>query len=237
MHIPLTRYGAKEILLYAGGAFVHAVVLGWILHPLVGLPFVLVGLGVLYFFRDPRRVPPDDPLAVVAPADGKITDVDVVDTVDFLGVPARRIGIFLSVFNVHLNRAPMGGEVVWTHRRPGRFLNVLDPESLKVNESNWIGIHCGGDLSVVVRQVSGAIARRIVCPLAPRAVVRRGQEIGMIKLGSRTEFYIPVDSGFEPAVKVGDRVKAGLTVIGYLAGPPPAGNIPSTPADTDASRT
>lgn len=222
MHIPLTRYGIKEILLYAGGAFLVAVCLGWVFHPLLGLPFVLLGLMVLYFFRDPRRVPPDNPLAVVAPADGKITDVDVVDTVDFLGVPSRRIGIFLSVFNVHLNRAPMGGEVVWTHRRPGRFLNVLNPESLKVNESNWIGIRCEGDLSMVVRQVSGAIARRIVCPLTPRAVVRRGQDIGMIKLGSRTEFYIPLDSGFEPAVKVGDRVKAGVTVIGYLTGPAPA---------------
>jgi phosphatidylserine decarboxylase len=222
MRIPLTPYGVKEMLLYGGGALVLAVLLGWFLHPLAAVPPVLIGALVLYFFRDPRRVPPADPRAVVAPADGRITDVDVVDRVDFLGVPARRIGIFLSVFDVHLNRAPIDGEVVWTNRRPGRFLNVLNPESLRVNESNWIGIRRTDGLAVVVRQVSGAIARRIVCPLAPRAVVARGQDIGMIKLGSRTEFYIPLEAGFEPAVKVGDRVRAGKTTIGFVAPAPVA---------------
>ncbi|MBN2490993.1 MAG: phosphatidylserine decarboxylase, partial [Planctomycetes bacterium] len=190
MRVPLTRYGIREVLLYGGGALVVAVLLGWLCHPVLAVPFLLVGALVVYFFRDPVRTPPADPRAVVAPADGRITDVDVVDRVDFLSVPARRIGIFLSIFDVHLNRAPIDGEVVWTHHRPGRFLNVLNPESLRVNESNWIGIRRPDGLAVVVRQVSGAIARRIVCPLAPRAVVARGQDIGMIKLGSRTEFYV-----------------------------------------------
>lgn len=216
MRIPLTHHGVKEIILYAGGAFLVAALLGYFFHPVCGAPLAIIGLLVLYFFRDPVRVPPRDATAVVSPADGKVTHVDQVDTVDFLGRPAQRVGIFLSVFNVHLNRAPIGGEVVWTHYEPGRFLNVLNPESLKVNESNWIGIRGENGLQVLVRQVSGAIARRIVCPLAPRAVVTRGQDIGMIKLGSRTEFYIPADAGFEAAVKVGDKVKAGSTVIGYL---------------------
>jgi len=220
MRIPLTRYGTKEIILYAGGAFLIALGLMSLFHPIFGVPFLIIGLLVLYFFRDPRRVPPKNPLAVVAPADGRVTDVDVVETVDLLGVPSQRIGIFLSVFDVHLNRAPIDGEVVWTQYRSGRFLNVLNPDSLRVNESNWIGIRGGNGLKVVVRQVSGAIARRIVCPLAPRARVKRGQDIGMIKLGSRTEFFIPVDAGFTPAVKVGDKTLAGKTVIGFLAGDP-----------------
>jgi len=222
MRIPLTRYGTKEIVLYGGGSFALAVVFGVLFHPVFAVPLALIGLLVLYFFRDPVRVPPEDPRAVVSPADGKVTHVDEVQQIDFLGVPARRIGIFLSVFDVHLNRAPIDGEVVWTNRRPGRFLNVLNPESLRVNESNWIGIRRGDGLAVVVRQVSGAIARRIVCPLAPRAVVKRGQDIGMIKLGSRTEFYIPSDAGFESAVKVGDTVRAGKTVIGYVTRSPHA---------------
>ena len=235
MRIPLTRYGTREILLYGAGSLGLAVLLGVFVHPVLAVPFAVVGLLVLYFFRDPRREPPVDPLAVVAPADGKITHVDEVDSVDYLGVKSRRIGIFLSVFDVHLNRAPIDGEIVWTSWRPGRYLNVLNPESIKVNESNWIGIRRKDGLSVVVRQISGAIARRIVSPLAPRAVVTRGQDIGMIKLGSRTEFYIPIDAGFQPAVTVGDTVRAGKTVIGYLT-PSAPDATPATSATSATSR-
>ena len=232
MRIPLARYGTKELLLYGGGAFALAALFGWLFHPVFAIPLGILGLIVVYFFRDPKRVPPTDPTAVVSPADGKVTHVDTVDHVDFLGDNPQRVGIFLSVFDVHLNRAPLDGEVVWTNYQPGRYLNVLNPESLKVNESNWIGIRNPAGVSCLVRQVSGAIARRIVCPLAPRAQLTRGQEIGMIKLGSRTEFYIEAGADFVPAVKVGDKVRAGKTIIGHLQKPasstPPAGTaIPS----------
>lgn len=234
MRIPLARYGTKELLLYGGGAFLLAALFAWLFHWAFAVPLAILGFIVVYFFRDPKRVPPADPTAVVSPADGKVTHVDVVENVDFLGADAQRVGIFLSVFDVHLNRAPIDGEVVWTNYQPGRYLNVLNPESLKVNESNWIGIRGDGGVSILVRQVSGAIARRIVCPLGPRARVKRGQDIGMIKLGSRTEFYIERAANFEPAVKVGDKVRAGKTVIGYLHSPSPGVKAPSR-MPTDAA--
>ncbi len=216
MHIPLTRYGTTEILLYGGGAFVIAGAMAWLFHPLFGVPFALIGLAVLFFFRDPVRRPPADPDAVVAPADGRVAGVETVDCVDYLGGPATRVAIELGRLDVHLNRAPIAGEVVWTNYRPGRRMEGVSPGGLTVNESNWVGIRGDDGRIALVRQVSGALARRIVCPLAPRARLERGQQIGMIKLGSRTEFFIPNDAGFVCAVKVGDKVKAGSTVIGRI---------------------
>lgn len=219
MRIPLTRYGATEMLLYGGGALVIAGALAWVFHPLFGVPFALIALAVFFFFRDPVRRPPADPDAVVAPADGRVIDIATVERVDFLGGPVRRVAIELGRLDVHLNRAPIAGEVVWTNYRPGRRMEGVSPDGLKVNESNWVGIRGDDGRIALVRQVSGALARRIVCPLVPRTRVERGQQIGMIKLGSRTEFFIPEDAGFVCAVKVGDKVKAGSTVIGRLHRP------------------
>lgn len=169
---------------------------------------------VLYFFRDPRRVVPSDKEAVVSPADGTVVDVTPLDHYDFFDGPAVRIGIFLSLFNVHINRSPLDGRVVEMHYKPGEFLNAMRPESSERNESMWIGFETtsapGGRFAV--RQISGLVARRIVCALCPGQMVTRGEKFGMIKLGSRTELILPANS-VEIATSVGQSVRAGSDVV------------------------
>jgi phosphatidylserine decarboxylase len=128
------------------------------------------------------------------------------------------IGIFLSIFNVHLNRAPAAARVIALRYAPGEFLNALRPESALRNENMWIGLEeeAPPHRRLVVRQISGAIARRIVCELRPGEVIPRGHKFGMIKLGSRTELILPAETGLEVKVAVGQKVRAGTTI---LAGP------------------
>jgi phosphatidylserine decarboxylase len=174
----------------------------------------LLGL-VVYFFRDPpRRVPPE-PGLVVAPADGKVCEVTRVERDDFVGGPAVRIGIFLSIFDVHLNRAPCRSRVIELRYSPGAFLNALRRASAEKNENMWIGLEEDAPpyRRIVVRQISGAIARRIVCDLRPGEVVDRGHKLGMIKLGSRTELLLPADDDLRVDVEVGRKVRAGKTIM------------------------
>ena len=161
---------------------------------------------------------PEDSNAIVSPADGVIAEVTELDHYDFLDGPAVRIGIFLSIFNVHINRAPRDARVVAMHYKPGEFLNALNPESAIRNEFMWIGFedaHRPGT-RLAVRQISGLLARRIVCALKPGAAVRRGEKFGMIKLGSRTELILPRD-GVRVETAVGQVVKAGSTVLARFA--------------------
>jgi phosphatidylserine decarboxylase len=169
---------------------------------------------LLYFFRDPPRRVPDLPAAIVAPADGTIVEVTRLDHYDFLDGPAVRIGIFLSIFDVHINRAPFAGTVLELHYKPGEFLNALRPESAQRNESMWIGFAVPEfpHVRFAVRQISGAIARRIVCPLQPGQTVTRGEKFGMIKLGSRTELILPAEA-VEVLAWHGDNVRAGSDVV------------------------
>ena len=127
MRIPLTPHGTRELLLYGGGLLVATVLLGALIHPLCGLPTFLLFLFVLSFFRDPERTAPEGPATAVAPADGKVTDIEVVDEPAHIGGRALRIGIFLSVFNVHVNRAPLDGTVKLVRYFPGKFLDVRNP--------------------------------------------------------------------------------------------------------------
>jgi len=180
----------------------------------------VLGLGVFLvaFFRNPRRVPPRGPGLLVSPADGTVTDIERVEETEFLREPAVRIGIFLSLFNVHVNRSPASGSVAWLRRRRGAFHDARTEAARAENESQDIGIvrdDEGGPAGVrlLVRQVAGAIARRIVCPLEEGMALDRGGLVGMIKFGSRTELYIPESSGAEVLVEVGSRVKGGTTVI------------------------
>src|SRR5204862_6576617 len=140
----------------------------------------------------PRKIP-DDPRAIVSPADGLVVDVTQLAHYDFIGGRAVRIGIFLSILNVHINRAPLAGRVVELHYHPGEFLNALRPESAERNEFMWIGFEIPGPPAqrFAVRQISGMLARRIVCTLVSGQAVTRGEEVGMIKLGSRTELILP----------------------------------------------
>ncbi len=208
----LARWGWKEVtlfgLLWTGlgvGAF-------FLFKPIIALPALLL-LWTLWFFRDPERRIPAEPGLLVSPADGTVTEVSRVPRTDFFDEPATRIGIFLSVFNVHVNRAPCDGVVKTTRYTPGKFLDARHPDSGAQNESNAILLDRGPDGPILVRQVAGAIARRIVCAIKPEDKVERGQRIGMIKFGSRTELYVPERVLSEVAVKIGDTVKGGETIL------------------------
>ena len=215
--LPWARWGLAELQLFGWPLAALTAVAVWAFWPLAIVPATALGL-VLYFFRDPQRAIPTEAGLVVAPADGRVVSIDRLDHCDEVGGPAVRIGIFLSIFNVHLNRAPTDARVLWLRYEPGKFLNALRPESARENESMWIGLEELHEAAptgrrYVVRQISGAIARRIVCDLKPGQVVRRGERFGMIKLGSRTELTLPDDGTLELAVALGDRLKAGASVV------------------------
>lgn len=168
-------------------------------------------IGHLLFFRDPPRKTPLEQ-GLLAPADGKVLGVDEVFEEKFLDEPAVRIRIFLSIFNVHVTRSPMAGIVKFQRYVKGKFLNVLRAVAFEKNESNWIGIE-NHARRVLVRQMTGAIARRIYSDVKVGQVVGRGEKIGVICYGSGVEFYIP-KRVFRATVRVGERVKAGTTLLG-----------------------
>jgi phosphatidylserine decarboxylase len=215
VRIPLTKYGVRELLLFGGlasaGIAASAAIGWWYLAPV----FVLALVFVLSFFRDPSRRIPEEPGVVVAPADGKIVEVTQVDEPPLLKVPSHKIAIFMSPLNVHVNRAPCGGEVETIEYRPGRHHNAQDQEASSENEAVAMIIRAAdGRARVLVRQVAGVLARRIVCAAAAGERVERGQRFGMIKFGSRAEVYVPVEAGFEVRARLGQRVRAGETVLG-----------------------
>lgn len=211
MRVPLTLHGLKELLLFGGGSLLLGAVALRLL-PWAAPPLFLLALFVVAFFRDPERVPEGGPDAAVSPADGRVTDVEVVEEPHFLGGRALRIGIFLSVFDVHVNRAPLDGVARGFRYFPGAFLDARDPACPERNEANLIGFDSPRG-PFVVRQVAGLIARRIVCPLKEGQAVQRGERIGMIKFGSRTELLVPADAPVEVAVEVGRRVRGGRTIL------------------------
>lgn len=211
MRIPLTPHGTREIALFGGGALVLGA-LAFLAHPLAALPFVALCLFVFSFFRDPERKAPPGDEAAVAPADGTVTDIEEVEEPHFLGGKAVRIGIFLSVFNVHVNRAPLDGKVRKVVYTPGRFLDARDPRCRTENEWNLIGCE-GARGPFAVRQVAGLIARRIVCPVRPGDPLARGQRMGMIKFGSRTELLVPKGARVRVETAVGRKVRGGETIL------------------------
>jgi phosphatidylserine decarboxylase len=213
--------GLREVLVgtatlgAGGGVCVWAAmaVSGWWWIPAAIL--LVLWLFVLAFFRDPDRVIPTEPGLLVAPADGKVTEVSRLDSYEGIDGPVLKISIFLSVFDVHINRAACDGRVVRTTYKPGEFLDVRHPECGLRNEWNTIVLDVGGSIGglVVIRQIAGLIARRIVCNVSQGATVRRGERIGMIKFGSRTDLVVPAASGLMPAVQVNDVVRAGSSIL------------------------
>ncbi len=181
-----------------------ALVLGW--HWLAGL-LLFLGLFVLYFFRDPDRVPPPAPDAVVSPADGRV--VEVVE--EFLdGEGGRRISIFLSVWDVHVNRAPVAGTIRRIDYKPGKFYAALRARASLENEQNVIRVSTPrGDM--VFKQIAGWIARRVLCWKSANQPVALGERIGMIRFGSRVDLWLPLAA--EIVVKRGDRVTGGDTLV------------------------
>jgi len=214
MILRLTAYGRREVIVFTLLWSLAAAGVWWLIHPAVAI-LPLAGLVfTLSFFRDPVRRPPPGEDTLVSPADGRVTDVSEIPAGSDMSEPSVRVGIFLSVFNVHVNRTPCAGVVKSTRYTPGEFLDARNPECAKRNERNDILIQrTAVKDQVLVRQISGAIARRIVCAIRENDVVEKGQRVGMIKFGSRTELYVPSRSLAEVTVKVGDRVKGGETIV------------------------
>ncbi len=211
--LPFVRVGLAELMILGGSMFVLTVVLAFLFWP-AAIVSALAGMTIVWFFRNPTRTITDELGAVVSPADGHIACVEEVDD-EFIGKPAVLIGIFLSVFDVHVNRASMDATVVGLRYRHGKFLNALRPESARENERMEVRLEENAlpHRRFVVRQIAGAIARRIVCWVAPGDVIERGGPFGMIKLGSRTELIVPKEAGLEILVSVGQKVEAGSTVL------------------------
>jgi phosphatidylserine decarboxylase len=217
--IPFARWGLAELqimgwpLLTATAALVSV---RWYLAPLTAVPLFLV----VYFFRDPARTVPQGEGTLVSPADGKVVEVTSLDRDEFIGEPAVRIAIFLSLFNVHVNRAPCAAHVIKLRYSPGRFISALNPQCAIENEAMWIGLEedAAPHRRLAVRQVAGQVARRIVCDLRPGQTVERGEKFGMIKLGSRTELILSA-AGLQVDVRVGQHVKGGCDVLAtYVTG-------------------
>jgi phosphatidylserine decarboxylase len=221
MRIPITKYGLPQAAVYPGlCVLVMAIAIALtavniILFWIVELVLAFVLIWMLSFFRDPKRNVPADEKLLLSPADGTISDIEEVDEPHFIGGRAKRIGIFLSIFNVHINRTPCRVRVENVTYRKGVFLNAMNPQSSKVNESNDIAMTRLSQPSekLLVRQISGAIARRIVCDAEKGQEFSGGRIFGMIKFGSRTELYLPAETSAKILVKKGDKVKAGITVL------------------------
>jgi len=175
------------------------------------LPLVL-GAFFLWFFRDPERVIPQAGGAIVSPADGKVTDVS---TVEVDGVPRTRISIFLSVFNVHVNRSPIGGVIKSVEYRRGKFGNAMGAVSSEQNEQNIVTVE-GEEQTVVFKQIAGLLARRIVFTKRSGEQVARGERVGLIKFGSRVDVFVDADAPIR--VKLGERVQGGASVLAQFKG-------------------
>lgn len=217
MRLGITKHGLPEVILFpALIVVIMAVVLLiapalWITCSIEMILTILL-IWVLSFFRDPHRAASDDSRILLAPADGKITDLEMVEN-EFIDGQAMRIGIFLSIFNVHINRAPCDVKVEKIRYKKGFYKDARDPDAGRVNEANELFLTKSDttDDKIVVRQISGAIARRIVCDVKEGQKLAAGQNFGMIKFGSRTELYVPAEKNMICLVKKGDKVKAGLT--------------------------
>lgn len=186
------------------------VLLGWLTRPAGAIPPFLLALFFLWFFRDPERVIPSNAGAVVSPGDGKVTDASTVDTA---AGKKLRISIFLSVFDVHVNRSPIAGVVLDVRYQRGKFMNAMDAACAEHNEQNIVTLEGDGQ-KVIFKQIAGLLARRIVFVPKVGDRLERGQRVGLIKFGSRVDVLL--DASARPSVKIGDRVKGGGSILAYL---------------------
>jgi len=195
---------AVEAVPFLIGFGLVAALLGALAGPWAAAPPLILGLFVLFFFRDPERRSPEGEGLVLSPADGKVTAVDRLPG-------GSRVSIFLSAFDCHINRSPVAGQVIEARHTPGRFHPAWQGRASHENERNHLIIRTArGDYGVT--QIAGVMARRIVCAKKPGDRLERGQRIGLIRFGSRTDLHMP--AGVEPQVSIGARVRGGLTVVG-----------------------
>jgi phosphatidylserine decarboxylase len=195
---------------YGIGCLVAAGVIAWLAAWPYAVPVLLLAVFFLQFFRDPERQIPAQPGALVSPGDGKVTDVSVVNAD---GVSRSRISIFLSVFNVHVNRSPITGVIRDVRYQRGKFVNAMAANSAEENEQNVVTVE-GEGRTVIFKQIAGLIARRIIFNFKVGDHVARGQRVGLIKFGSRVDVLFDRDAAIQ--VKLGDRVKGGATVLALL---------------------
>jgi phosphatidylserine decarboxylase len=189
-------------------------VLFWFIYPWLAILPVLLFCFVVYFFRNPKRIAPQsqEPI-LLSPADGVVMDVARVMAEEFLPGECIRIRIFLSIFNVHVNRAPLDGTVVFRKYRAGKMLPAFKDHASALNEKNYIGLEKDG-VKILVTQVTGFIARRIVCWVNEGDRVRQGERFGLIKFGSCTELFLPPDA--QVFVGKGEKVRGGVTIMGRV---------------------
>ncbi len=216
MRLPLTNYAPRELtfftlVLLAGTALSVMAGLLW-----AGLILVLGLAFVLYFFRDPERLVTTNEAWLLAPADGRIVEVTSVNEDKYLKTEATKISIFMSIFDVHVNRIPYSGRVEFMDYQKGRFLDARTDEASLKNENYSIGLVTDSGGKYLVRQIAGLVARRIVCPVTIGDHLVQGQRFGMVKFGSRLEVFIPKTTDVRVRVKHGERVVAGLTVLAEL---------------------
>jgi phosphatidylserine decarboxylase len=200
----------RDAYYYAFPLLAAAALIGWLTSPPWALPAVLLAAFFLWFFRDPDRVVPDEAGALVSPADGKVTDISPVK---LNGASRLRISIFLNVFDVHVNRSPIGGFIREVQYQKGKFVNAMNAASAEQNEQNVVTVE-GESQTVVFKQIAGLLARRIVFNKKVGDRVERGERVGLIKFGSRVDVLLDASADLE--VKVGDHVKGGSSVLAYL---------------------
>ena len=214
--IRLARGAGKDLVVAGIPVLLSVAVAAAWPHPLtVALAGALTALlaFLAFFLRDPRRTPPTGTGLCLAPADGRVLEICRLHEPAFVQGEVLRISIFMSLLDVHVNRAPLAGRVVRVEHVPGQFHQAFRPEASALNEHNLIGLSTDHG-RVLVKQVAGILARRIVCWVHPGQELRAGDRLGMIKLGSRVELYLPAAA--EPVIRVGDRTRAGVTVIAKL---------------------
>jgi len=195
---------------YAAPLIAAAVLIGWLTNPAWAIFPLLLAAFFLWFFRDPERTIPQEAGAVVSPGDGKVTDVSPVTSGNN---KLTRISIFLSVFNVHVNRSPIAGTVSEIRYQRGKYLNAMNRASAEENEQNIVTVEGDGQ-TVVFKQIAGLLARRIVFHPKVGDLLERGQRVGLIKFGSRVDVLLDATATLQ--VKVGDRVKGGASVLAHL---------------------
>jgi phosphatidylserine decarboxylase len=205
----LAREGWTHIAISGAAAGAVHYFIGW----LWALPLWLLFVFIVQFFRDPPRTIPAAPLGIVCPADGRVIAVDDV-TDPYLKRPAKRISVFMNVFDAHANRSPTEGKVMERWHTPGRFFNATLDKASSENERNAIWIQTDEEDDIVVVQVAGLVARRILCDVQPGERIAQGERYGFIRFGSRVDVYMPISTQLKSAL--GDKVKAGSDIVGFL---------------------
>ncbi|GAB4327697.1 MAG: hypothetical protein Kow0037_01450 [Calditrichia bacterium] len=214
----ISKYGIPLVLIGIGLFLLSLLAAKYMRHPFWTVLSIVLGILMvfnIYFFRDPERKIPQDANAILSPADGKVVMITEMEEPQFFQTRVKRISIFLSVFNVHVNRVPVSGEVSYYNYNKGKFLAAFNDKASLDNEQTAIGITRPDGKKVMFTQIAGLIARRIVCELREGDKVEAGQRMGLIRYGSRVDVYFPSDS-VDVKVQIGDKVTGGETILGVF---------------------